>query len=141
LYSCICLLVSIIICKVSEAKPTYYDLDSYEAYDTDRYDSSSYALTYGKPLTDNRLKKLNPGYYYVDDGYIAPVAASAGYTRREDGISESGALPHNLLTMFWVCKKIFTPSWVAWKKVKLWKTTEFVVIAPSTASRLGFIFI
>jgi len=46
-----------------------------------------------------------------------------------------------LLTMFWVCKKIFTPSWVAWKKVKLWKTTEFVVIAPSTASRLGFIFI
>jgi len=96
LYSWICLLVSIIICKVSEAKPTYYDLDSYEAYDTDRYDSSSYALTYGKPLTDNRLKKLNPGYYYVDDGYIAPVAASAGYTRREDGISESGALPHNV---------------------------------------------
>jgi len=39
LYSWICLLISIIICKVSEAKPTYYDLDSYENYDTDRYDS------------------------------------------------------------------------------------------------------
>ncbi|KAH8348187.1 hypothetical protein KR084_005204, partial [Drosophila pseudotakahashii] len=100
LYSWICLLISIIICKVAEAKPTYYDLDSYETYDTDRYDTdsgSSYALTYGKPLTDNRLKKLNPGYYYVDDGYIAPVAASAGYTRRrEDANSESGALPHNV---------------------------------------------
>ncbi|XP_017077731.1 uncharacterized protein LOC108112401 [Drosophila eugracilis] len=99
LYSWVCLLISIIICKVSEAKPTYYDLDSYETYDTDRYDTdsgSSYALTYGKPLTDNRLKKLNPGYYYVDDGYIAPVAGSVGYTRREDGNSESGALPHNV---------------------------------------------
>ncbi|KAI8037127.1 uncharacterized protein LOC128255699 [Drosophila gunungcola] len=101
LYSWVCLLVSIVICKVSQssAKPTYYDLDSYEAYDTDRYDSngdSSYALTYGKPLTDNRLKKLSPGYYYVDDGYIAPVAASAGYTRREDVQPEGAALPHNV---------------------------------------------
>ncbi|KAH8389294.1 hypothetical protein KR200_010144, partial [Drosophila serrata] len=101
LFSWVCLLVSIIICKVSQtaAKPTYYDLDSYEAYDTDRYDSgSSYALTYGKPLTENRLKKLNPGYYYVDDGYIAPVSSSAGTnTRREDSSPQNGAaLPYNV---------------------------------------------
>ncbi|KAH8316685.1 hypothetical protein KR067_013350, partial [Drosophila pandora] len=101
LYSYVCLLISIIICKVSEssAKPTYYDLDSYENYDTDRYDTdsgSSYALTYGKPLTDNRLKKLNPGYYYVDDGYIAPVSTSGVYTRREDGSSQGGSLPSNV---------------------------------------------
>ncbi|XP_043662663.1 uncharacterized protein LOC122626455 [Drosophila teissieri] len=100
LYSWICLLISIIICKVAEAKPTYYDVDSYENYDTDRYDSyggSSYALTYGKPLTDNRLKKLSAGYYYVDDGYIAPVASNAGYTRREGASpSDSDSLPHNV---------------------------------------------
>ncbi|KAH8372930.1 hypothetical protein KR009_008274, partial [Drosophila setifemur] len=98
LYSWVCLLVSIILCKVSQstAKPTYYDLDSYEAYDTDRYDSGSYALSYGKPLTDNRLKKLSPGYYYVDDGYIAPVSTAGTNTRREDANSQSAALPYNV---------------------------------------------
>ncbi|KAH8277833.1 hypothetical protein KR018_008505, partial [Drosophila ironensis] len=98
LYSYVCLLLSIVICKVSQisAKPTYYDLDSYEAYDTDRYDGDSYALTYGKPLTDNRLKKLSPGYYYVDDGYIAPVSTSGTNTRRQDPNSEGGALPSNV---------------------------------------------
>ncbi|EDW32263.1 GL11540 [Drosophila persimilis] len=100
LYTWACLLLSIIACKLSQcsAKPTYYDLDSYENYDTDRYDTgNSYALSYGKPLTENRLKKLNPGYYYVDDGYIAPVSTGTRpYTRRQDANQQVGDLPSNV---------------------------------------------
>ncbi|BFG05864.1 uncharacterized protein DMAD_04501 [Drosophila madeirensis] len=102
LYTWACLLLSIIACKLSQcsAKPTYYDLDSYENYDTDRYDrysGNSYAFTYGKPLTENRLKKLNPGYYYVDDGYIAPVSTGTRTnTRRQDASLQDAPLPSNV---------------------------------------------
>lgn len=73
------LLFSILICKLTQcsAKPTsYYDLDSYETGYEHRpsYDSgNTYTLTYGKPLTGEHLDKLGTGYYYVDNGYIAPV--------------------------------------------------------------------
>ncbi|EDW02228.1 uncharacterized protein LOC6561039 [Drosophila grimshawi] len=94
LYTWMSLLLGIVICKLSEcsAKATYYDLDSYEnsyerSYDHKKYDShNSYALTYGKPLSAEYLDKLNTGYYYVDNGYIAPVPSSnAGASQRSYG--------------------------------------------------------
>ncbi|XP_068147177.1 uncharacterized protein [Drosophila tropicalis] len=106
LYTWICFLLTIIICKISQslAKPTYaYDLDSsYETYDTDRYGNgdNSYSLTYGKPLTEDRLKKLNTGYYYVDDGYIAPVYGSTSTNQRRHDPTYSddstSGLPNNV---------------------------------------------
>ncbi|KAM8714253.1 hypothetical protein ACLKA7_014396 [Drosophila subpalustris] len=91
-YTWLSLLLSIFICKLTQisAKPTYYDLDSYEnSYDTNyhhrSYDTgtgNSYTLTYGKPLTADHLDKLNTGYYYVDNGYIAPVPSSSASSQR-----------------------------------------------------------
>ncbi|XP_034478028.1 uncharacterized protein LOC117784407 [Drosophila innubila] len=91
-YTRMSLLLSIFICKLAQidATPTYYDLDSYEnSYDPNyhhrSYDSgsgNSYTLTYGKPLTGDHLDKLDTGYYYVDNGYIAPVPSSSASSQR-----------------------------------------------------------
>ncbi|KAH8261645.1 hypothetical protein KR044_012757 [Drosophila immigrans] len=96
-YTWLSLLLSIIICKLSQcsAKPTYYDLDSYEqsydpSYSHRSYDSGSgntYALTYGKPITTDHLDKLDTGYYYVDNGYIAPVPSSSGSSSNQRSLS------------------------------------------------------
>lgn len=91
-------MLSIMICKLSQchAKPIYYDLDSYESdydrsYDHKSYDNS-YAFTYGKPLTSDQLDKLNTGYYYVDNGYIAPVPSSSASSQRSLNPYSSGQL-------------------------------------------------
>ncbi|TDG47111.1 hypothetical protein AWZ03_006548 [Drosophila navojoa] len=87
-YTWLSLLLSIMICKLTQchAKPIYYDVDSYESgygrsYDHKSYDNS-YAFTYGKPLTSDHIDKLNTGYYYVDNGYIAPVSSSIASSQR-----------------------------------------------------------
>ncbi|KAH8394846.1 hypothetical protein KR222_007899 [Zaprionus bogoriensis] len=87
IYYWFALLCSIIACKLTQcsAKPTYYDLDSYETGYEHRpsYESgNSYTLTYGKPLTSEHLDKLDTGYYYVDNGYIAPVPGSTKSQQR-----------------------------------------------------------
>ncbi|XP_060655896.1 uncharacterized protein LOC132791110 [Drosophila nasuta] len=100
-YTWLSLVFTIIICKLSQcsAKPTLYDLDSYEhsydpSYGHRSYDSggsgNTYALTYGQPITAQHLDKLDTGYYYVDNGYIAPVPSSTSSSNQRSLNAYSG---------------------------------------------------
>jgi len=39
------------------------------------------------------------------------------------------------------CAKIFTPTWMAWKTAKLWKTTEFCYCPPRRAANYIYIIV
>ncbi|XP_030388370.1 uncharacterized protein LOC115634653 [Scaptodrosophila lebanonensis] len=67
-----------------DADPVY--LDTYDGF-SDSDSELDYATSFGKPLSRERVKSLDPGYYYINNGHIAPVydtgrTSSEGYSLR-----------------------------------------------------------